>query len=146
MSADWCCSMLQSSAHKRKTLVAHRDEQCCIGEGVMSHFWLTILTKNQWPMQRTRACGHLCAVHTDERHYWRRKMSNVAVMSHFWLTMVTKNQWPIRRSLPPHVMGPFPGVLQCVAVCCSVLQCVAVCCSVLQRLIRRSLLPHIIGL
>jgi len=24
------------------------------------------------------------------------------------------------------------GVLQCVAVCCSVLQCVAVCCSVLQ--------------
>ena len=24
-----------------------------------------------------------------------------------------------------------PGVLQCVAVCCSVLQCVAVCCSVL---------------
>ena len=27
----------------------------------------------------------------------------------------------------------FPaGVLQCVAVCCSVLQCVAVCCSVLQ--------------
>ena len=28
-----------------------------------------------------------------------------------------------------------PGVLQCVAVCCSVLQCVAacVCCSMLQR-------------
>ena len=24
------------------------------------------------------------------------------------------------------------GVLQCVAVCCSVLQCVAVCCIVLQ--------------
>jgi len=24
------------------------------------------------------------------------------------------------------------GLLQCVAVCCSVLQCVAVCCSVLQ--------------
>ena len=26
------------------------------------------------------------------------------------------------------------GVLQCVAVCCSVLQCVAVCCSVLQSI------------
>ena len=24
------------------------------------------------------------------------------------------------------------GLLQCVAVCCSVLQCVAVCCSVVQ--------------
>jgi len=28
--------------------------------------------------------------------------------------------------------GLIPGVLQCVAVCCSVLQCVAVCCSVLR--------------
>ena len=27
----------------------------------------------------------------------------------------------------------FRGVLQCVAVCCSVLQCVAVCCSVLHE-------------
>ena len=27
---------------------------------------------------------------------------------------------------------PAKGVLQCVAVCCSVLLCVAVCCSVLQ--------------
>ena len=30
------------------------------------------------------------------------------------------------------VRGNKLGVLQCVAVCCSVLQCVAVCCSVLQ--------------
>ena len=28
---------------------------------------------------------------------------------------------------------PHSGVLQCVAVCCSVLQCVTVCCSVLQH-------------
>ena len=28
------------------------------------------------------------------------------------------------------------GVLQCVAVCCSLLQCVAVCCSVLRVIVR----------
>ena len=31
-----------------------------------------------------------------------------------------------------------PGVLQSVAVCCSLLWCVAVCCSVLQ-----DLMPHV---
>jgi len=35
------------------------------------------------------------------------------------------------------------SVLQCVAVCCSVLQCVAVCCSVLQGLAERHALKSI---
>jgi len=34
--------------------------------------------------------------------------------------------------LRPDLLGSFTGVLQCVAVCCSVLQCVAACYSVLQ--------------
>jgi len=30
------------------------------------------------------------------------------------------------------IFRPFDGVLQCVAVCCSVLQYIVVCCSMLQ--------------
>ena len=39
------------------------------------------------------------------------------------------------------------GVLQCVAVCCSVLQCVAVCCSVLRqyRVAKTHRMPYLDG-
>ena len=51
-------------------------------------------------------------------------------------TLAIPNTGPLERECtnlrPGSVLYIPPGVLQCVAACCSVLQCVAVCCSVLQ--------------
>jgi len=77
--------------------------------------------------------AHLCRTCCSVSHIVWCVLQCVAhlIASLFWRVSTRDTCW--NRNTIIHNNGRSGmGMLQCVAVCCSVLQCVAVCCSVLQ--------------